>query len=512
MSDSNRPLKSVKTNNIKHLHPDSDHLNLGQGRVMPQAISIEEAVLGALMINEDAMSIVTGILTPDSFYLPAHQKIFTSMLELFEQSIPIDILSVKERLKKKSELDSIGGPPYLAELTNRVGTSANLEYHARYISEKFIQRELIRISTKTVKDAFEDTKDVFEMLNEAEQDLFAVTQGNVNHGYESIRSLTIQARKQLETLAEKEDGLTGVPSGYTKLDLLTSGWQKQDLIIVAARPSMGKTALTLCYARNAALDYQIPVAMFSLEMSGVQLTQRLISMEARIPASDLRNGRIKNEEWRTLNEAMDRVSDAPIFIDDTPAINIFELRAKCRRLKMQHDIGLVIIDYLQLMSGGVDSKSRGNREQEISSISRALKALAKELDVPVIALSQLSREVEKRGGNKRPVLSDLRESGAIEQDADIVTFIYRPEYYELPGKEDNDRLNENEAEIIIAKHRNGALGTVHLNFVKEYALFEDQIESSFHLPLKGQYDFNQDSPFITRDSKVNGDHDDSIPF
>ena len=511
MRDSNRSAGSVKTNKIKHLHVDSDHLSLGQGRIMPQAIGMEEAVLGAVMINEDAMSIIIGILTSDSFYLPAHQRIFTCMLQLFEDSVPIDILSVKERLKKRGELEGIGGAPYLAELTNKVGTSANLEYHARYIAERHIQRELIRIGTSTVKDAFEDTKDVFDMLDEAERNLFDITQQNMNRGSEHIRSLTLKARMLIEDLANKEEGLTGVPSGFTKLDAITSGWQKQDLIIVAARPSMGKTALTLCFARNAAVEFNVPVAIFSLEMSSVQLTTRLISMESRIPGSDLRNGRIKESEWKNLHKSMDRVGESPIFIDDTPAINVFELRAKCRRLKMQHDIQLVIIDYLQLMSGGPDSKSRGNREQEISSISRALKGLAKELDIPVIALSQLSRAVETRGGNKRPVLSDLRESGAIEQDADIVTFIYRPDYYELPSDDDGRFNNENDAEIIISKHRNGALGSVHLNFVKEYALFEDQQEMDFTSRLKGDYPVPDDSIFITRDSRMNQE-DDEIPF
>ena len=508
MSDQNQPVKPISGNKIKPLRPESDYSSLNFGRVMPQAVNLEEAVLGAIMIDKDAMSVVIGVIDPESFYLPAHKAIFTAMYDLFERSIPIDLLTVKEDLRKKGELDQIGGAAYLAELTNKVGSAANLEYHARFIAEKHIQRELIRLGTSTVKDAFEDTKDVFDMLDDAERNLFEITQQNMNRGFESVRSLTLKARLLIEELSKKEEGITGIPSGYTELDSITSGWQNSDLIIVAARPSMGKTALTLCFARNAAVDFNIPVAIFSLEMSSVQLTQRLISMEARIPGTDLRNGRIKENEWKSLHDAIDRVGEAPIFIDDTPAINIFELRAKCRRLKMQHDIQLVIIDYLQLMSGGPDSKNRGNREQEISGISRALKGLAKELNIPVIALSQLSRAVETRGGNKRPMLSDLRESGAIEQDADIVTFIYRPDYYELHS---DDSADENSAEIIISKHRNGALGSVNLNWVKEYAVFENKDNFDFNRQLKGDYTFPDDSIFITRESRMN-QGDEEIPF
>jgi len=476
---------------------------------MPQAVNMEEAVLGAVMIDKDAMSVIIGIINPDSFYLPANRTIFQTMYDLFERSIPIDLLTVKEDLKKRGELTGVGGASYLAELTNKIGSAANLEYHARFIAEKHIQRELIRIGTSTVKDAFEDSKDVFDMLDEAERNLFDITQQNMNRGFEHVRSLALKARILIEELSKKDEGITGVPTGYTDLDAITSGWQKSDLIIVAARPSMGKTALTLCFARNAAVDFNIPVAIFSLEMSSVQLTQRLISMEARIPGHDLRNGKIKDEEWKPLHDAIDRVGEAPIYIDDTPAINIFELRAKCRRLKMQQDIQLIIIDYLQLMSGGPDSKAKGNREQEISGISRALKGLAKELNVPVIALSQLSRAVETRGGNKRPMLSDLRESGAIEQDADIVTFIYRPDYYELNS--DQEVGDENTAEIIISKHRNGALGNVNLHWQKEYAVFENQEKFDFNKQLKGDYNFTDDNIFITRDSRMN-DKDEEIPF
>jgi replicative DNA helicase len=370
---------------------------------------------------------------------------------------PVDLLTVTEEVKKEGALETIGGAYYLVELTNRVASAANIEFHARIIAQKHIQRELIRISTTVIKDAYEDTTDVFDLLDKAEQGLFEITEQNLSRGSESMSSLVTKAVKQLEEMAGNESGLTGVPSGFTALDRITSGWQPSDLIIVAARPGMGKTSYTLAVARNAAMDFGKGVAFFSLEMSNVQLVQRLISMEAEIPGSKLRSGQLEDYEWQQLNSAIEKLSEAPIFIDDTPGINVFELRAKCRRLKMQHDIQMVVIDYLQLMTGGSDQK--GNREQEISMISRSLKGLAKELNIPVIALSQLSRAVETRGGAKRPQLSDLRESGAIEQDADIVSFIYRPEYYQIMEDEEGNSLKD-VSEIIIAKHRNGSLETV----------------------------------------------------
>ncbi len=407
MSDKYDPSKKKDNYRGNNKKKENQLSNYVFGKVQPQALPLEEAVLGAVMLDKDALSIVLDILRPESFYADAHTLIYKAMLRLFEKTQPVDLLTVTEELKKSGDIDKAGGPYYLVELTNRVASAANIEYHARIIAQKHIQRELITVSTKIIRDAYEDTTDVFSLLDEAEQGLFNITQQNLSRGYESMGSLAAKALKQLEEMSQKEEGLTGVPTGFTELDRLTSGWQPSDMIIVAARPGMGKTSYTLALARNAAVDFNKAVAIFSLEMSNLQLVQRLISMEAEISGSKLRSGQLEDYEWQQLQSAIEKMSEVPIFIDDTPGINIFELRAKCRRLKMQHDIQMVIIDYLQLMTGGGDNK--GNREQEISMISRSLKALAKELSVPVIALSQLSRAVETRGGSKRPMLSDLRE-------------------------------------------------------------------------------------------------------
>jgi replicative DNA helicase len=479
------------------------------GKVPPQAASLEEAVLGALMLDKDALPAVLDILRADSFYSDAHQAIYKAVLELFRNSKPIDLLTVTEELKKMAALETIGGAYYLVELTNRVASAANIEYHARIIAQKHIQRELIKVSTAIIRDAYEDTTDVFDLMDKAEQSLFAITETNLSRSFEGMNSLASKLLKQIETLSQKGDGLTGVPTGFTDLDRMTSGWQPSDLVIIAARPSMGKTAFVLSLARNAAMDFGKGVAMFSLEMSNLQLVQRLVSMEAEIPSSKLRNGQLESHEWQQLHVAIEKMSKAPIYIDDTPGINIFELRAKCRRLKAQHDIQLIIIDYLQLMSGGGEGNRGGNREQEISQISRALKGLAKELSVPVIALSQLSRAVETRGGSKKPQLSDLRESGAIEQDADIVGFIYRPEYYQIL-EDESGNSTKGMADILISKHRNGALGEVRLRFVGEFSKFTDADNTTF---ADLAMDFNAPAAnIITRPSRMNDDTKEDIPF
>ncbi|GMQ27415.1 replicative DNA helicase [Algoriphagus confluentis] len=443
------------------------------GKVPPQAVDLEEAVLGALMLEKDALTNVIDILKVESFYKESHKVIFQAILDLFTESQPIDMLTVTSQLRKNGALEVAGGAFYIAELTSRVASASNIEYHARIITEQAIKRDLIRISSEVQKDAFEDTTDVFELLDKMEQSLFEISEKNIRKNYSDMRSIMRDAIAELEERKNQKDGLTGVPSGFTALDRVTSGWQKSDLVIIAARPAMGKTAFVLSVLRNAAVDHTRPVAIFSLEMSAVQLVNRLISSEAELDSEKIKKGSLADHEWAQLVHKTAKLSKAPLFVDDTPALSILELRAKARKLKAQHDIQMIVIDYLQLMSG--DSKSGGpggNREQEIASISRALKKIAKELSIPVIALSQLSRAVETRGGDKRPQLSDLRESGAIEQDADMVMFLYRPEYYGITQDEDNNST-AGVGEVIIAKHRNGSLDTVKLRFIGRYTKFTD---------------------------------------
>jgi replicative DNA helicase len=492
--------KSIKTIAEKTKRKTSS-IDLSQytfGKLPPQAVELEEAVLGAMLIEGHAVNVVIEILSPFSFYMPQHQKIFQAMMNLFGQNKPIDILTVTEELKKMGALDDVGGVYYISTLTNKVASSANAEHHARIISQKFIQRELIRISSETIRDSYEDTTDVFELLDNCEQGLFQITEKNLNRSYDKMDNLIKQAIKEMREKLDPELGLTGVPSGFTQLDRLTSGWQKSDLMVIAARPGMGKTAFVLSMARNAAVEYKQPVAVFSLEMSSLQLVTRLIASETELTMDKLRRGNLEEYEWEQLYQKVKKLEEAPLYIDDTPAINIFELRAKCRRLKQQYDIKMVIIDYLQLMSGiNPDGKGGGNREQEISNISRALKRIAKELNIPVIALSQLNRSVETRGGDKRPQLSDLRESGAIEQDADMVMFIYRPEYYGITSGDEGQSL-QGTAELIIAKHRNGALDSVNLRYVAKFARFEDMEEQYY-----GQFTPVSPSTEITMPSRMN---------
>nr|WP_241265076.1 replicative DNA helicase [Algoriphagus aestuariicola] len=442
------------------------------GKIPPQAVELEEAVLGALMLEKDALTNVIDILKVESFYKDSHKVIFQAILDLFTESQPIDLLTVTTQLRKSGTLEIAGGAFYVTELTSKVASAANIEYHARIITEQSIKRELIRISGEIQKDAFEDTTDVFELLDKMEQSLFEISEKNIRKNYSDMRSIMRDAIKELEEKKHQKDGLTGVPSGFTALDRVTSGWQKSDLVIIAARPAMGKTAFVLSTLRNAAVDHNRPVAIFSLEMSSVQLVNRLISSEAELDSEKIKKGSLADHEWAQLVHKTAKLSKAPLFVDDTPALSILELRAKCRKLKAQHDIQMVVIDYLQLMSGDTKGGGGGNREQEIASISRALKKIAKELSIPVIALSQLSRAVETRGGDKRPQLSDLRESGAIEQDADMVMFLYRPEYYGITQDEDNNST-AGVGEVIIAKHRNGSLENVKLRFIGKYTKFSD---------------------------------------
>ena len=418
-------------------------------------------------------------------------------------------------MKKTGELELVGGPYYITRLTNRVASSANAEFHARIIAQKFIQRELIRVSGEIYNDAFEDTADVFDLLDKAEANLFGVAQGNIRKNYEKMSSLLHEAIKEIERAKNSTGNLTGVASGFTALDRVTAGWQKSDLIIIAARPGMGKTAFVISMARNMAVDFKKPIAVFSLEMSSIQLVNRLISSETELPADKLRRGQLEQHEWQQLMSKITPLADAPLFIDDTPALSIFELRAKCRRLKTQFDIQAIVIDYLQLMQSGTDSRN-GNREQEISMISRSLKSIAKELEIPVIALSQLSRNVETRTGSKRPQLSDLRESGAIEQDADIVMFLYRPEYYKLEEFEDGNTA-KGQCEVIIAKHRNGSLENVRLKFIDRLAKFtNNDYEENFNpqAGISNASDFDSKSSTTTKSSRMNSiEEDDNLsPF
>ncbi|MEO3406991.1 replicative DNA helicase [Mucilaginibacter sp. CAU 1740] len=489
-------------------------------KLPPQATDLEEAVLGALMLEKDALSSVIDVLKPEVFYHTHHQKIFTAIKTLFEKTNPVDILTVTAELRRSGDLEMVGGAYFITELTSRVASAANIEFHSRIIIQKFIQRELIRISTEVINNAYEETSDVFDLLDMAEKNLFEIAQSNLRRDARNMDDLVHEALRDIEALKDKKDGLTGVASGFTGLDRMTSGWQKSDLVIIAARPAMGKTAFVLSCARNAAVDFDKPVVVFSLEMSSVQLVNRLIAGEAEIEQEKIRKGTLEEWEWQQVHSKIGRLEKATFIIDDTPALNIFEFRAKCRRLKSQYDIQLIIIDYLQLMHGKSDGKG-GNREQEISSISRALKSVAKELSVPVIALSQLSRAVESRPGNsKRPMLSDLRESGAIEQDADMVLFLYRPEYYGLTEDEDGNPT-QGVGEVIIAKHRNGETGTVRLKFVGKYVKFANLEEDMAGFPppaagnafagLAPSQDFEKQSNFIIRPSRMD-DMDDEAPF
>ncbi len=443
------------------------------GRVPPQATQVEQSVLGAMLIEREAIPKVIEILPEDSFYSGKHTRIYVAMLSLFERGNPVDLITLSDELKRRGELDETGGVYYLTELTTQVASAANVEYHARIIAEKALLRGMIETMTKLIGHAYDPSADAFELLDQAEGDIFRISDTQLRKSASSMNEVLKDTLSRLESIHGREGGITGVPSGFSRLDQMTGGWQNSDLIIIAARPSMGKTAFALAAARNAALHPEHPagVAIFSLEMSAQQLAQRLLTSEARVDAQAARTGRLRDEDWPKLARAAGRLSAAPVFIDDTPGLTVLELRAKCRRLKAEHDIGLVVLDYMQLMHGSGLHKN-SNREQEIAHISRSLKSLAKELDVPVLALSQLSRAVETRGGDKRPQLSDLRESGSIEQDADVVAFIYRAERYGI-SVDENGNSTEGLAEIIVGKQRNGPIGDVTLAFAKQHARFEN---------------------------------------
>ena len=462
--------------------------------VQPQAPDIERAVLGALMIDKDAYAVVCEMLTPESFYEPRNQKVYNAIRELSMHESPVDVWTVTEQLAKLGDLEDVGGPGYVTELSSRVASSANIEYHARIIAQKSLARQLISFASVIETKAFDETVDVDDLMQEAEGSLFELGQRNMKKDYTQIDPVIKNAVDVIQKAAGNKDGLTGVPTGYNKLDDITSGWQPSDLVIIAGRPAMGKTSFALSMAKNIAADYKVPMAFFSLEMSNVQLVNRLISNCCEIQGSKILNGQLQPDEWERLDKRINGLLGAPLYVDDTPGLSVFELRTKARRLVREHGVKIIMIDYLQLMNA--NGMRFSSRQEEVSTISRSLKGLAKELDIPILALSQLNRGVESREGleGKRPQLSDLRESGAIEQDADMVCFIHRPEYYKI-YQDEKGRNMRGMAEFIIAKHRNGAVDTVVMRFRNEYARFQDLDEDAY-IPMPGEK--------VTYDSAING--------
>jgi replicative DNA helicase len=447
-------------------------VDISNHKVPPQNIEAEQCVLGGVLLENEAISKVLETLVPDDFYREPHRKICHSMIDLFEKNEPIDLITLTNVLKGKKQLDEVGGGAYLSSLADSITTAANIEYYAKIVKEKAILRGLINTATEIVTRGYEDGGDVEDLLDQAEKNIFQISESQIKPSFYEIKNLLKESFKTIEKLYESKEIVTGVPSGFEELDKLTSGFQPSDLVVIAGRPSMGKTAFSLNIAQYAAIEKKIPSALFSLEMSKEQLVLRMLCSEAKVDAHKLRGGFLGETDWPKLTRAAGILSEAPIFIDDTPALSVLEMRAKARRLMAEHELGLVIVDYLQLMRGrGLSGRGRPSsetREQEISEITRSLKALAKELNIPVIALSQLNRKVEERT-DKRPHLADLRESGAIEQDADLITFIYRDEIYNRA----DDNPNKGIAEVIIGKQRNGPVGEIKLAFLDKYTTFEN---------------------------------------
>lgn len=459
-------------NNSTRRKASSTTIDTSYGHLQPQALDVERLVLGALMIDKDAFSVVSEFLKPQTFYEPRNQKIYQAIQTLNVDEHPVDISTVIEELKREGTLDDIGGPSYVLQLSHDVASSAHIEYHAHILAQKFLARQLISYAGNIETKAFDESIDVNELMQEAEGSLFELSQNNMKKDYVQVDPVIIKAIEMLQKAAQTAGGLTGVPTGYTKLDEKTSGWQNSDLVIIAGRPAMGKTSFALSLAKNIAVDYQIPIAFFSLEMSNVQLVNRLISNVCSISGSKMLNGQLSHEEWERLDKDIRKLQGSPIYIDDTPGLSIFELRTKARRLVREKGVKIIMIDYLQLMNA--NGMRFGSRQEEVAKISQSLKGLAKELDIPILALSQLNRTVEGREGveGKRPQLSDLRESGAIEQDADMVMFVHRPEYYHI-FQDDKGRDLHGMAQIIIAKHRKGATGDVLLTFKGEFTRFQN---------------------------------------
>ena len=489
------------------------------GKLPPQAVELEEAVLGALMLEKEAFTEVSDILKPEVFYKEAHTKIYKAITDLSFKQDPIDILTVTDQLKKNACLEEVGGRLYLAQLTTNVASAANIAYHAQIIFQKHIQRSLIHLATRIQTDAYDESFDVKDLLSEAEEGVFRLSQTSSNSEAKQINPIIKEAIDKMYEAAKKDGSVSGLHSGFTDLDKVLSGFQNSDLLILAARPAMGKTAFTLSLARNMAVDFGYKIAVFSLEMSNVQLVNRLISSETEIEGQKIKTGKLTDFEWEQLHTKIKRLQDAPIYVDDTPSLSVFELRAKCRRLKQKHGLDMILIDYLQLMT----APGAQSRELEISMISRSLKGLAKELNVPVMALSQLNRGVEGRTGyeGKRPMLSDLRESGAIEQDADIVMFVHRPEYYgfkEVPNDENRQISTAGLAELIIAKHRSGATDTIPLKFKKSLARFvnmdEDRtvVESAMNHGISNAPNSNEGYSSYASDPLGSFPGNDEVPF
>jgi replicative DNA helicase len=461
-----------------------------EGRVPPQALEVEAQVLGAMLLEREAIAKVIEVIDEDAFHADYHRRIFQAILTMFDRSEPVDIVTLSEELRRRGDLERVGGEAYLVELTTRVTSAANVEFHARIVLEKSLLRDLIAAGSQISGRAYNPAEDAFDLLDEAEQTVFKISERRLKKSFTTMHKAVHDTLEMLESIHGKHGGVTGVPTGFRDLDTLTGGWQNSDLIIIAGRPSAGKTAFALSLARNAATHSEKPtgVGIFSLEMSMQQLVMRLLCAEAKVDAHLVRTGRLPDDDWKRLSIAAGRLTNAQVFIDDTASLAILELRAKARRLKAERNVGLLIVDYLQLMQG---PKSAENREKEISAISRSLKALAKELSIPVIALSQLSRAVESRT-DKRPILSDLRESGAIEQDADVVAFVHRSEMYEDPNSEEYRDVS-GKAEIIIGKQRNGPVGDIELAFVRKYARFENLAPAQVFELLPGEPD--EEAPF-----------------
>ena len=456
-----------------HSAIDSSYAHL-----QPQAPEIERVVLGALMIDKDAFSVVSEILKPETFYEPRNQKIYSAIQKLSMDENPVDIMTVMEELKRQGTLEEVGGPTYIVDLSSHVASSANIEYHSRILAQKYTARQLISFASVVATKAFDETVDVDELMQDTEKNLFELSQKNMKQDYSHVEPVVNEAIRILQKAAENKGELTGIPTGYAKLDDMTAGWQATDLVIIAGRPAMGKTSFALSLAKNIAVDYQRPIAFFSLEMNNVQLANRLMSNVCEIEGKKILNGQLDAEEWKRLDANVGRLANSPIYVDDTPAMSIFELRTKARRLVREKNVQVIMIDYLQLMNA--NGARFGSRQEEVSTISRSLKGLAKELNIPILALSQLNRTVEGRDGleGKRPQLSDLRESGAIEQDADMVLFVHRPEYYRIFEDEKGNDLR-GKAQIIIAKHRKGGTGDVLLEFKGEYTSFRNPTASTY---------------------------------